>query len=131
MTSAPPISSHPAADKKTFVIGTRQSKLALLQTDLVREALKEAYPEYSFEILSKETAGDLNTTIAFREFNSKNLWTEELEELLIAGEVDFIVHSLKGAYTHPFPIIPCYPSLILCPSQMFRPSSPPRAHLAR
>jgi hydroxymethylbilane synthase len=27
---------------------------------------------------------------------SKNLWTEELEELLIGGQLDFIVHSLKG-----------------------------------
>lgn len=99
MAAPPPVSSHSAADssvKKTFVIGTRQSKLALLQTNLVLAALKEKWPEYSFEILSKETAGDLNTTIALREFNSKNLWTEELEQLLIAGDVDIIVHSLKG-----------------------------------
>lgn len=104
MASAPPIpSSHAAADpsvKKTFIIGTRQSKLALLQTDLVQQSLEKAYPEYSFEILSKETAGDLNTTIALREFNTKSLWTEELEELLIEGEVDFIVHSLKGMSPH-------------------------------
>lgn len=99
------MSSHAATDpsvKKTFVIGTRQSKLALLQTNLVLAALKESWPECSFQILSKETAGDLNTTIALREFNSKNLWTEELEQLLIAGEVDIIVHSLKGALPIPF-----------------------------
>lgn len=86
----------PAPIKKTFTIGTRKSKLALLQTDLVQAALKEAYPDCEFKIFSKETAGDLNTTIALKDFTSKNLWTEELEELMIAGQVDFIVHSLKG-----------------------------------
>ncbi|KAJ5629619.1 hypothetical protein N7528_003276 [Penicillium herquei] len=84
---------------KTFTIGTRKSKLALLQTDLVQAALKEAYPEYEFKVFSKETAGDLNTTIALKDFTSKNLWTEELEELMIAGQVDFIVHSLKDVPT--------------------------------
>lgn len=84
------------APKKSFTIGTRKSKLALLQTDLVQAALKKAYPDCEFKIFSKETAGDLNTTIALKDFTSKNLWTEELEELMIAGQVDFIVHSLKG-----------------------------------
>lgn len=103
MTSAPPpTSSDASATKRTFIIGTRQSKLALLQTNLVLAALKEANPDCSFDIHSRETAGDKNTNIAFREFTTKNLWTEELEELLIAGHVDFIVHSLKGV------------SLVLC-----------------
>lgn len=82
--------------RTTFTIGTRKSKLALLQTELVHAALKETHPEYEFKIFSKETAGDLNTTIALKDFTSKNLWTEELEQLMIAGQVDFIVHSLKG-----------------------------------
>ena len=81
--------------QKTFTIGTRKSKLALLQTDLVLAALKNAFPQYEYKIFSKETAGDLNTTIALREFTTKNLWTEELEELMIGGQVDLIVHSLK------------------------------------
>lgn len=84
------------SEQKTFTIGTRKSKLALQQTELVREALKKAHPDYEFKIFSKETAGDLNTTLALKDFASKNLWTEELEELMVAGKVDLIVHSLKG-----------------------------------
>lgn len=95
MTSAPP-ATDPSSTRKTFTIGTRKSKLALLQTDLVLAALKETWPDCSFQIHSRETAGDQNTNIALREFATKNLWTEELEELLIAGQVDIIVHSLKG-----------------------------------
>ncbi|KAL2864676.1 porphobilinogen deaminase [Aspergillus lucknowensis] len=95
---APPLSADPAS-QKTFTIGTRKSKLALLQTDLVLAALKERYPDYDFRIHSRETAGDQNTTIALREFTSKNLWTQELEDLLVAGQVDLIVHSLKDVPT--------------------------------
>ncbi|BAE62889.1 porphobilinogen deaminase, dipyromethane cofactor binding domain-containing protein [Aspergillus flavus] len=87
------------SSRKTFTVGTRKSKLALSQTDLVVSALKKVYPNYEFKIHSQETAGDLNTTIAFREFTTKNLWTEELEEHLMAGNVDFIVHSLKDVPT--------------------------------
>ncbi|KAJ5159975.1 Porphobilinogen deaminase [Penicillium canariense] len=87
------------ATKTSFTIGTRKSKLALEQTELVCAALKKTHPDYDFKIFSKETAGDLNTKIALRDFTTKNLWTEELEELMIAGQVDFIVHSLKDVPT--------------------------------
>ncbi|OOF97455.1 hypothetical protein ASPCADRAFT_206288 [Aspergillus carbonarius ITEM 5010] len=96
MASAPP---HNPSLRKTFTIGTRKSKLALLQTDLVQAALKQTWPDYEFKIHSRETAGDQNTTIALRDFTTKNLWTQELEDLLIAGHVDFIVHSLKDVPT--------------------------------
>ncbi|CAP95584.1 porphobilinogen deaminase [Penicillium rubens] len=91
--------STPTPTQKTITIGTRKSKLALLQTNLVLDALKKAFPQYEYKIFSKETAGDLNTTIALRDFNTKNLWTEELEELMIDGQVDIIVHSLKDVPT--------------------------------
>ncbi|KAJ5881300.1 Porphobilinogen deaminase [Penicillium subrubescens] len=87
------------ATKTSFTIGTRKSKLALEQTELVAAALKKTHPDYEFKIFSKETAGDLNTKIALRDFTTKNLWTEELEELMIDGQVDFIVHSLKDVPT--------------------------------
>ncbi|KAL4872670.1 hypothetical protein BDV12DRAFT_135194 [Aspergillus spectabilis] len=97
-TQAPPPSADPAS-QKIFTIGTRKSKLALLQTDLVLAALQEKYPDHTFKIHSRETAGDQNTTLALREFTTKNLWTQELEELLEAGHVDLIVHSLKDVPT--------------------------------
>ncbi|KAJ5177898.1 Tetrapyrrole biosynthesis hydroxymethylbilane synthase [Penicillium coprophilum] len=89
----------PQKTQKTITIGTRKSKLALLQTHMVLDALKNAFPQYEYKVFSKETAGDLNTTIALRDFTTKNLWTEELEELMINGQVDVIVHSLKDVPT--------------------------------
>ncbi|PGH14116.1 porphobilinogen deaminase [Helicocarpus griseus UAMH5409] len=102
MTSAPPpatTGSDPTTTKTTFTIGTRKSKLALLQTDLVRAALKAAHPEYEFNTLTKDAAGDLNKVTPLREFTTKNLWTEELEELLVAKQIDLVVHSLKDVPT--------------------------------
>lgn len=101
-----------ASPRKTFTVGTRSSQLALLQTQLVTNALKEARPHCEFEILSKETAGDKNKTIGLQEFTSKNLWTEELEELLVAGKVDFIVHSLKGMCVFVFSCFVSYSFLV-------------------
>lgn len=92
MSTAPLASS----ERKSFNIGTRKSKLALAQTNLVVEALKKKYPQYEFNIETKDTAGDRDKITAFKDMTSKNLWTEELEELLIGGQLDFIVHSLKG-----------------------------------
>ncbi|PGH36991.1 porphobilinogen deaminase [[Emmonsia] crescens] len=102
MASAPP-QTHPALEtspmKTTFTIGTRKSKLALVQTDLVRDALKAAWPQYEFNILTKDAAADLDKVTPLREFTSKNLWTEELEELLLAKQIDLVVHSLKDVPT--------------------------------
>lgn len=120
--------------KTSFTIGTRKSKLALEQTELVRAALKKSYPNYEFQIFSKETAGDLNTTIALKDFTSKNLWTEELEELMIAGQVDFIVHSLKGkkqfASQMAGSVQIAYTGVLLC-AQMYPPSSLIPVHWAQ
>ncbi|EEH10109.1 porphobilinogen deaminase [Histoplasma capsulatum G186AR] len=102
MAAAPP-QAHPASEtsptKTTFTIGTRKSKLALVQTDLVRDALKAAWPQYEFDILTKDAAADLDKVTPLREFTSKNLWTEELEELLLAKQIDLVVHSLKDVPT--------------------------------
>lgn len=98
LTGHPTMSSPllASSERKCFKIGTRKSKLALAQTDLVVEALKKKYPQYDFNIETKDTAGDRDKITAFKDMTSKNLWTEELEELLIGGQIDFIVHSLKG-----------------------------------
>lgn len=42
------------------------------------------------------TMADENQVKTFLEFNSKGIWTEELERLLVEGKVDVVVHCLKG-----------------------------------
>jgi hydroxymethylbilane synthase len=92
---------HPEPDtrlqKKIFNVGTRKSALALAQTELVVQALKKAWPNHEFQIHARDTAaGDIDKVTPFKDMPVKNLWTHELEQLLIEKKLDLLVHSLKG-----------------------------------
>lgn len=91
----PPPAPPPPPKNKIF-IGSRASKLALIQTNIVRAALLKARPDLDFEIVSMTTAGDNNQTKPLHSFGAKALWTQELEVLLLDNQLDMIVHSLKG-----------------------------------
>jgi hydroxymethylbilane synthase len=89
--------SSASQETQSFEIGTRKSKLALLQTDIVVGALNEAWPEHQFNIRARDTAaGDLDKVTPFNDMPVKNLWTHDLEQSLIEEELDLLVHSLKG-----------------------------------
>ena len=76
-------------------IATRQSKLALIQTDLVVSKIKECFPNAVCEIVPVISTGDKITDKNLYDIGGKALFLKELEEKLIAGEVDLAVHSLK------------------------------------
>lgn len=44
----------------TFTLGSRSSQLALVQTHIVRDALQKLHPDYTFPIVTMNTAGDKN-----------------------------------------------------------------------
>lgn len=91
-----PVSSE-MRSKTTFNVGTRKSALALVQTQLVVEALKKAWPSHQFQIHPRDTAaGDIDKVTPFKDMPVKNIWTHEMEQLLIENKLDLVVHSLKG-----------------------------------
>jgi porphobilinogen deaminase len=78
-------------------VGTRKSALALIQTDMVVKALLAARPDYRCQIKARDTAaGDIDKVTPFKDMPVKNLWTHELETLMVEGSLDILVHSLKG-----------------------------------
>jgi len=81
---------------RIITIGSRNSKLALIQTEIVKAELKLHFPHLNFEVKSMTTTGDNNLNKPLHSFGAKSLWTRELEELMLEGSVDLIVHSLKG-----------------------------------
>jgi hypothetical protein len=92
-----PVPPDTRLQTKTFNVGTRKSALALAQTELVVQALKEAWPNHEFQIHARDTAaGDIDKVTPFKDMPVKNLWTHELEQLLIGKKLDLLVHSLKG-----------------------------------
>ena len=84
-------------------IGTRGSAMALFQAGLVRDRLREAYPElaaeHAIEILPIRTTGDRVQTRLLAEIGGKGLFTKELEEALLDRRIDLAVHSLKDMET--------------------------------
>ena len=78
-------------------LGTRGSQLALTQARKVASAIEAAqrWPEGYIEIVPMTTTGDEVKDRPLAQIGGKGLWTRELDRALLAGEVDFCVHSMK------------------------------------
>jgi hydroxymethylbilane synthase len=74
-------------------LGTRGSRLALVQCEQVAAALREHGARA--EIVVIRTSGDRLVQVALADFGGKALFVKEIEEALLAGQVDVGVHSLK------------------------------------
>ncbi|MHA3773822.1 hydroxymethylbilane synthase [Verrucomicrobiota bacterium sgz303538] len=84
--------------KHPFVLGSRGSALALVQTELTRAALLRAFPEMPVEVQTFVTRGDQKLDLSLirsTEAGGKGLFTKELEDALFAKTIDVAVHSLK------------------------------------
>ena len=84
--------------KKHIRIGSRSSLLAVAQTNILIEQLREAYPETEFELVTMKTTGDINMkpfSDSSDKLGIKGLFTKELEEALENETIDLAVHSLK------------------------------------
>lgn len=80
-----------------FKIGTRGSPLALAQAYETRDRLAAAFDltADAFEIVVIKVMGDMIQDRALREIGGKGLFTREIEEALLAGDIDIAVHSMK------------------------------------
>lgn len=78
-----------------IVVGTRGSKLALIQTNWVVEELKKSNPHVEFEVKVIKTKGDLVTNLPLHKIGDKGLFTKEIEQELLDGVIDLAVHSMK------------------------------------
>jgi hydroxymethylbilane synthase len=76
-------------------VGTRGSKLALAQTNLVIEALRAAHPDLDVELCIIHTEGDRRRRASLLTIGGQGVFTRELEVALLDGEIDVAVHSLK------------------------------------
>lgn len=76
-------------------IGTRGSRLALVQSEEVKTILQQAYPQHTFEICTIMTKGDRLAHIALDNMNDKGVFVKEIEQQLLKGHIDLAVHSMK------------------------------------
>ena len=78
-----------------IVIGSRESKLAVLQSEMVRDYIKEKNPDLEVEILTMKTTGDIILDRTLDKVGGKGLFVKELDKALIDGRSILSVHSLK------------------------------------
>ncbi len=86
-------------NRNIFRVGTRGSELALWQTRFVIHQLQKHFPERTFEIQIIKTTGDRHLDQPLARIGDKGLFTRELDDALLAGQVDITVHSLKDIPT--------------------------------
>ena len=85
--------------QRTLTIGTRASKLALVQTEMVRAALMTAHPDVAVAVTHITTKGDVVLDRALKLVGGKGLFITEIEDAMRAGTIDLAVHSAKDLPT--------------------------------
>ena len=79
----------------TLRLGTRGSLLAKTQSQLIASELEKHHKGLAVELVIVKTTADAITDKPLYEFGGKGLFTKELEQALLAGQVDLAVHSFK------------------------------------
>lgn len=85
--------------KTCLKIGTRQSLLALWQSNHIAALLREKYPDCEVILKKIVTKGDRILDVPLAQIGGKGLFTKEIETELLDGTVDLAVHSLKDMPT--------------------------------
>src|SRR2546426_9199023 len=88
---------------RDFVIGTRESRLALRQTELVLRPLRDAHPEVRFAVRTIRTVADRHPDRPLDRLPDLGFFVKELELALLAAEIDAVVHSMKDLPSAPTP----------------------------
>ncbi|KAF5392606.1 hypothetical protein D9757_002127 [Collybiopsis confluens] len=89
--------------QRTFVLASRVSQLAQIQTNIALASMKAVFsesdsaPKFATSFMS--TGGDKNQSQALYLMGGKSLWTKELEVALIERDVDMLIHSFKDVPT--------------------------------
>jgi hydroxymethylbilane synthase len=80
---------------RRFIVGTRGSRLALHQTEIVTAALRTRFPDLLIDVREMRTEGDRRPDVSLASIGGQGVFVKELEAALVRNEIDFAVHSLK------------------------------------
>ena len=81
--------------KPEIRIGSRESKLAVIQSEIVQRHLQEKYPEGEITLITMKTTGDKILDRTLDKIGGKGLFVKELDLALMEKRTDLSVHSLK------------------------------------
>ena len=78
-----------------LTVGTRGSKLSLMQTEMVLRDIQAIHPKVKFKVKVIKTLGDREHSKPLFTIDSKGIFEKEIDQTIVKGEVDLAVHSLK------------------------------------
>jgi hydroxymethylbilane synthase len=81
--------------KRRLRIGTRGSLLALTQSTFIKRSLEQFWPDLQVALTIIKTTGDKIQDVPLAKVGGKGLFVKEIEDALLAGDVDLAVHSMK------------------------------------
>ena len=87
-------------------IGSRASRLAVVQSELVMAEIRKILPEADLELVTMKTTGDKILHKTLDKIGGKGLFLKELDAALLTGQVDICVHSLKDVPVTENPALP-------------------------
>ena len=87
-------------------VGSRESRLAVLQAELLVEAVRAARPDIEWELVTMKTTGDRILDRTLDKIGGKGLFVRELDQALREGRVDVTVHSCKDLPMEEDPELP-------------------------
>ena len=82
-------------ERRKITVGSRDSRLAVIQSELVMNLIRKAHPELELELVTMKTTGDLILDRSLDKVGGKGLFVKELDRALRDGKIDIAVHSLK------------------------------------
>ena len=80
---------------RKIIVGSRRSKLALTQSNWVIDQLKGLGLPFEFELKEIVTKGDKILDVTLSKVGGKGLFVKEIEQAMLAGEIDMAIHSMK------------------------------------
>ena len=80
-------------------VGTRGSRLSLIQTDMIVEKIKRSNPSMVIERRIIITSGDRDRKTPLFSLNQRGIFEKEVDQAVVDGKVDFAVHSMKDVPT--------------------------------
>ncbi|MHB0885917.1 MAG: hydroxymethylbilane synthase [Bacillota bacterium] len=94
-----PNETHAANSPAVVRVGSRESALAMRQTEWVVARLSQVHPRTRFEVVGIKTKGDKILDVSLAKIGGKGLFTKEIEAALLERRIDLAVHSLKDVPT--------------------------------
>lgn len=82
-------------ETRKIKIGSRESKLAVIQSEMVMDLIRKAHPEIELELITMKTTGDVILDRTLDKVGGKGLFVKELDQALRDRRIDIAVHSLK------------------------------------